>query len=66
MSGHGAADIPMQFEIVKTPIVMDKKAINSSRKKMKLTPDIQYLINPALNPNEDASRVLGLRGILVF
>ncbi|MEP5322070.1 carbohydrate porin [Marinobacter alexandrii] len=31
-----------------------------------LTPDIQYLRNPALNPSEDAIWVLGLRARLVF
>lgn len=33
---------------------------------IQITPDIQYLINPALNPDEDDSWVLGLRARVVF
>ena len=33
---------------------------------IQITPDIQYLINPALNPDEDDSWVFGLRARLVF
>lgn len=33
---------------------------------IQITPDIQYLINPARNPDEDDSWVLGLRARMVF
>lgn len=33
---------------------------------MQITPDIQYIINPALNKEEDDSWVLGLRTRVVF
>ena len=33
---------------------------------LQITPDIQYIKNPALNPDEDHSVVLGLRMRVVF
>ncbi|MCK5364626.1 MAG: carbohydrate porin [Gammaproteobacteria bacterium] len=33
---------------------------------MSITPDIQYLVNPALNPSEDQIWILGLRGRFSF
>ena len=35
-------------------------------RELAITPDIQLLINPALNPTEDSIFVLGLRGRLAF
>ncbi|MDX2502329.1 MAG: carbohydrate porin [Deltaproteobacteria bacterium] len=33
---------------------------------LQITPDIQYVIDPALNPEEDHSWVFGLRARLIF
>ena len=35
-------------------------------KEFSITPDIQFLINPALNPQEDNICVFGLRARLSF
>ena len=35
-------------------------------RNLQLTPDIQYIRNPALNPGADQSWVLGLRGRMIF
>jgi porin len=35
-------------------------------RNFQLTPDIQYIRNPALNPGADQSWVLGLRGRMIF
>ena len=35
-------------------------------KFLELTPDIQFIKNPALNPDEDLITILGLRARLVW
>ena len=35
-------------------------------KEVAITPDIQYIRNPALNPDDDSLWVFGLRGRLAF
>jgi carbohydrate-selective porin OprB len=39
---------------------------SDTQKEVMISPDIQYIRNPALNPDEDALRVFGIRARFAF